>query len=185
MLVRLERETLMAITHLMQLRRRAPEIDDAAAASSHGGEIALGDSLTVISRVNRCSDIAEATFGLDNGKLRDSFEGQVDPAAFSAIDHAVWDTQRCVIPITGFRSAKGAAHKGSRWHPGNGVAYIAALRYSVTDALGRHGEAKILVGADRMGQELPFALDAISPLQWLLLPGKDALEQLDQRWRRN
>jgi hypothetical protein len=175
----------MAITHLMQLRRRAPELDGAAAASSRGGEIALGDSLTVISRVDHCSDMAEATFGLGNGKLHDSIEGQIDPAAFSAIDHAIWDTQRCVVPITGFRSAKGAAQAGSRWHPGNGVTYVPALRYSVTDASGRHGEAKILVWTDWIGQEFPFSLDAMSPLQWLLLPGDDALEQLDQAWRGN
>ncbi|RXR00861.1 hypothetical protein [Pseudoxanthomonas composti] len=179
-----EDEMHMVITHLIQLRQNACDPVALSATPRRDGEIALGGSLTVIDRAARCSDIAEATFGLERGDRRDAYDGQVDAATFGAIDHAVWNTQRCVIPVIGFRSDRRDAGGPCDWLPPDGIAYLPALRYSVADTAGRHGEAKVLVQADQDGRHLPLALNAISPLQWLLLAGPDALVALDQPWHR-
>lgn len=173
----------MLITHLIQLRQNIAEPAPLPAAARQDGEIALGGSLTVIDRAAHRSEITEATFGLEREARHDAYDGQVDASAFGAIDHAVWDTQRCVVPVIGFRSDQHDVAGACDWLPPRGIAFLPALRYSVADASGRHGEARILVQADGDGRHLPLALNAISPLQWLLLTGKDALVPLDQPWR--
>lgn len=172
----------MVITHLIQLGQNAEPVALSAAAPQ-GKEIALGSPLTVIDRAARCADIGKATFGLECKDVHHAYDGQVDAARFGAIDQAVWNTQRCVIPVIGFRSDEHGATESCHWQPPRGIAFLPALRYSVSDASGRHGEARILVQADKDGRRLPLALNIISPLQWLLLAGQDALVPLDQPWR--
>lgn len=168
----------VTITHLFQLQHRR----EVSATAIGAREIGLGYQLSVIKLKSGSTQLSTSTFGLDNGQLRNSFDGVADVDHLDAIQHAIWDTQRCVIPVTGFRSADRGLSANTQWGNGGRVSFIPALRYCVGREEGRHGECQLLVHSRGRGESLPFALGPTTLLQWLQLTGKDAMSALDQPW---
>lgn len=171
----------MTITHLIQLQHFPAD----AVPRPEPREVALGYSLAVIKLRNGITQLAGSTFGLDSGRLRNAFDGAIEATSLGPVAQAIWDNQRCLVPITGFRST-GANIGSSRWISADGgIAYVPALRFSIEDHQGRHGECQVLVRPSGLDQLMPLALDQTTPLQWMRLSGTDALQGLTQPWRRH
>jgi hypothetical protein len=170
----------MTITHLIQLHHNNPTTFD-----SSPEEVGLGSSLTVLDRREDQLVLTVCTFGLDSGRPGASFDGLVDADHLSSAQRAVWETQRCVIPMIGFRRLDRRKAVGRRWMAPSGlIAFVPALRYSIPDEAGRHAECQLLVRETPPVGELPFALTDVTPRQWLTLDGDDAWAALRQDWRR-
>lgn len=171
----------MALTHLIQLQHWQADAHEGATER----EVALGAPLAVIERREDSTVVAECTFGVECGSSRHPFDATVDADHLSLAEQAVWQTQRCLVPAIGFRKRAATKAEARRWVTASGkLTYLPALRYSVPDDDGRHGECKLMVREQPPLGPLPLALSDVSPRDWLRLDGEQALSMLCQAWRR-
>lgn len=169
----------MTTIHLLQLRHQDAETFD----SKDHREVLPGSLLTILEHRGHRLDVAECSYGLACGERRGS-QGIGDADRLTLAERAVWATQRCLIPIVGFRTLDPSKGKWVRWVPTAGaLAYVPALRYSTMYSEGRRAECRLLVRSVPPGGLLPVAITDITPGQWLALEGTKALAALSTHWR--
>ncbi|KAB7776302.1 SOS response-associated peptidase family protein [Xanthomonas sp. LMG 12460] len=102
--------------------------------------------------------------------------------AWQGAQTAVWETQRCLVPIAGFRSA--VAARGGPWICEDpGPLFAAGLRSSMQTQEGFHLSCFSLLteapAVPALPDEVPVLIGADDVIEWLYLDGQDALRRLD------
>ncbi|MCC4604003.1 hypothetical protein HG421_15690 [Xanthomonas campestris pv. badrii] len=123
-----------------------------------------------------------ATFGRRSpGQLRPVHVQE--PGRMDGIDVAIWETQRCAIPICGFVCALSSDGTSATWLSQDGEAVHAAGLRNVMDVGGRlqTGFSILVVASAGMPTYRPLCIDG-DVQQWLQLGGGEALRRLDP-WR--
>ncbi|HET6396586.1 MAG TPA: hypothetical protein VFF91_07065 [Pseudoxanthomonas sp.] len=108
-----------------------------------------------------------------------------EPAALGDGDTALWETQRCVVPILGFsiETRRGKPGVGT-WVGDARRPVLAAGLYSVAD-FGRRARVcfSLLVAASPTPPACrPLYLGVEDPGEWLRMPGCEAMRNLRSMW---
>ncbi|MCI2243848.1 hypothetical protein L3067_04395 [Xanthomonas sp. PPL568] len=98
-----------------------------------------------------------------------------------AAQAAVWETQRCLVPIAGFSVAGDAAH-GAWICDTSGALFAAGLRSSMQTRDGFHLSCFSLLtevpATPELPNEVPLLIGADDVIEWLYLDGAEALRRL-------
>ncbi|APP75454.1 hypothetical protein BJD12_09535 [Xanthomonas vesicatoria ATCC 35937] len=163
------------ITRILQLSARV--------ASNAWVEVGVGADADVLV-ANRGGQREErATFGRRAPGQQRSIHMQ-EPAWLGNVDLAIWETQRCAIPLCGFvctASADGTT--AATWlSPDGSASYAAGLR-NVTDIGGRlqMGFSLLVATSATMPTHRPLCIDG-DVGQWLQMTGAEAMGNLTP-WR--
>jgi hypothetical protein len=164
------------ITHVVQLRHPAPY----GAGITSPRTVELGHSVVVVDRYAG-SNVIACTFGsaTPGGPLR----GTADVDRFDRAQRAIWNTQRCLVPVVGFHQERTSDARTYRWVvPQGRLAYLPALRYTISDGRDRHCECQLLVREVPGLGSLPFRLSDVAPGRWLAWGGHMAMSESNQDW---
>jgi hypothetical protein len=165
------------ITHVVQLRHPAPY----GVGITSPRTVKLGHSVVVVDRYAG-SNVIACTFGsaTPGGPLR----GTADVDQLDRAQRAIWKTQRCLVPVVGFHQELPFKGGNYRWGvPQGRLAYLPALRYTISDGGDRHCECQLIVREVPGSGSLPFRLLDVAPGRWLARGGHMAMSELVQDWQ--
>ncbi|MEQ4576966.1 MULTISPECIES: hypothetical protein [Gammaproteobacteria] len=111
-----------------------------------------------------------------------------EPARLARADLAIWETQRCAVPLLGFSLTAADEHgRGPRaiaWLTEDGEQVFAAGLCSVNE-LGHHPRSafSLLVGSSsRAPLYRPLYIQGVPIADWLRMPGAQAMSYLRSEW---
>ncbi|CAD0353247.1 hypothetical protein [Xanthomonas hortorum] len=165
------------ITRILQLSARV--------ASNAWVEVGVGADADILIADRGGKREERATFGRRAPGQQRSIHMQ-EPSWLGGVDLAIWETQRCAIPLCGFvctASADGST--AATWlSQDNGEVYAAGLR-NVMDIGGRlqMGFSLLVASSASMPTHRPLCIDG-DVKQWLQLGGKVAMLHLTP-WQLN
>ncbi|MEA9912802.1 hypothetical protein VDG39_08720 [Xanthomonas campestris pv. raphani] len=163
------------ITRILQLSARV--------ASNAWVEVGVGADADILVADRGGKREERATFGRRAPGQQRSLHMQ-EPSWLGGVDLAIWETQRCAIPLCGFVcTASVDGNTAATWlSPDNRALYAAGLR-NVMDIGGRlqMGFSLLVASSSSMPTHRPLCIDG-DVAQWLQLSGHEAMRRLSP-WR--
>jgi hypothetical protein len=164
------------ITHLVQLQNPTPY----GAGITSPKAVGLGHPVVIVDR-DVGSNVIACIFG--STVLGDALSGTANIDQLDRAQRAIWNTQRCLVPVVGFHQERPFDAGTYRWVvPQGRLAYLPALRYTISDSRDRHCECQLVVREVPGLGSLPFRLSDVAPSRWLAWGGHVAISELNQDW---
>ncbi|AOD16093.1 hypothetical protein VB151_07480 [Xanthomonas fragariae] len=163
------------ITRILQLSARA--------ASNAWVEVGVGADADILVADRGGKREERATFGRRAPGQQRSIHMQ-EPGWLGGVDLAIWETQRCAIPLCGFAcTASADGTTAATWLSQNGGAVYAAGLRNVMDIGGRlqMGFSLLVASSVSMPTHRPLCIDG-DVGQWLHASGNEAMRHLTP-WR--
>ncbi|MBN6149430.1 hypothetical protein JR065_03695 [Xanthomonas sp. AmX2] len=171
------------IRSFLQVRVPAWPIQDPAAAG-RTSEISLGGQAQILVFWGGDVRNERALFGRRDGAPGEVIASEHRDLGIRGAQAAVWETQRCLVPMTGFSVGEGA-HAGSWICEDRGPLFAVGVRSAIATREGFHLSCFSLLTqpcATRGGgpPEVPVLIGADDVIEWFYLDGEQALQRVKQ-----